>query len=514
MNQEQAFLADVIEHPDDDSLRLIFADWLDDHDQPERAEFIRAQIESDHTDVYDPKAAELADREAVLLGRHQTKWLARLRSHLAEWTFRRGLLDEVTVRVEVLLKKAKQLAEHPIRTMALRFEPGDVDRVDRVADCPALATVQTLALACGSGMTATALARLGASRCLGRLKHLDLSLANLTPDGVPALAGSPLVRHLESLNLSDNPVGAAGAEALARGDAERLKVLHLSDAKLGKAGIEALTGTRRLPMLRSLDLSENGLTGAAARALAGCPRLAELRWLNLSRNRIGRDGAGALARSPHVRKLERLLLLSNGLGAGGAAELGEAGFLDSIQQLELAGNNLGEAGLRSILKSRPARLQFLLLGSNELDDDALRLLARWPALASVRELNLYNNRVTAFGMRAIVDSPHAKSVCRMNLESNKLGDMGAEVLARWPGLAGMRWLKLRRNGISEKGAMALARSAHLHYLSDLDLSSNDVEGAREALTTSTVRERIRRVAPWDVAEIDYHAPFTRERPRG
>jgi uncharacterized protein (TIGR02996 family) len=39
------FLRAVIADPDDDLPRLIAADWLDEHGQPERAEFIRAQVE-------------------------------------------------------------------------------------------------------------------------------------------------------------------------------------------------------------------------------------------------------------------------------------------------------------------------------------------------------------------------------------------------------------------------------------------------------------------------------------
>lgn len=41
----QAFIDDIIEHPEDDAVRLIFADWLEDHGQEERAEFIRVQCE-------------------------------------------------------------------------------------------------------------------------------------------------------------------------------------------------------------------------------------------------------------------------------------------------------------------------------------------------------------------------------------------------------------------------------------------------------------------------------------
>lgn len=42
---EAAFLDDIIAHPDDDTLRLIYSDWLQDHGEGERAEFIRAQVE-------------------------------------------------------------------------------------------------------------------------------------------------------------------------------------------------------------------------------------------------------------------------------------------------------------------------------------------------------------------------------------------------------------------------------------------------------------------------------------
>lgn len=44
-NTALGMLAAILEHPEADDLRLIFADWLDDHDEEERAEFIRSQVE-------------------------------------------------------------------------------------------------------------------------------------------------------------------------------------------------------------------------------------------------------------------------------------------------------------------------------------------------------------------------------------------------------------------------------------------------------------------------------------
>lgn len=45
MTEDQAFLQAIAEQPDDDAPRLIYADYLEERGQVERAEFIRVQIE-------------------------------------------------------------------------------------------------------------------------------------------------------------------------------------------------------------------------------------------------------------------------------------------------------------------------------------------------------------------------------------------------------------------------------------------------------------------------------------
>src|SRR4051794_28377170 len=103
MSEREGFLAAITESPDDDTPRLIFADWLDDHDDP-LGEFIRLQIAleplripwqtqwdelervkwlhgippgNDHRDPDWPVARQL-DREAELLQEHRTNWLGAL----------------------------------------------------------------------------------------------------------------------------------------------------------------------------------------------------------------------------------------------------------------------------------------------------------------------------------------------------------------------------------------------------------------------------------------------------
>ena len=41
MTPDDAFLAAIIESPDDDGPRLVYADWLEENGHPERAEFLR-----------------------------------------------------------------------------------------------------------------------------------------------------------------------------------------------------------------------------------------------------------------------------------------------------------------------------------------------------------------------------------------------------------------------------------------------------------------------------------------
>lgn len=44
MSEGDALLADILANPDDDVPRLIYADWLTDHGEPERSHWIRAGI--------------------------------------------------------------------------------------------------------------------------------------------------------------------------------------------------------------------------------------------------------------------------------------------------------------------------------------------------------------------------------------------------------------------------------------------------------------------------------------
>ncbi len=129
--EERALLAAIIAHPEEDTPRLVYADWLQERDRPERAELIRAQINLART-----KGAEGFERE-----RHQ--WNQRVRSllhaHSKRWRkelpqlsgvrwgqFERGMVDSASTAVwnwysEVAENLARIFDHIPPRLLRITF---------------------------------------------------------------------------------------------------------------------------------------------------------------------------------------------------------------------------------------------------------------------------------------------------------------------------------------------------------------------------------------------------------
>src|SRR5215207_10420738 len=121
MSDEDALLAAIIANPDEDTVRLVYADWLDENGDSERAEFIRLQVaQADKPRMYD------ADhfRAEALFRKNGEAWLAELpKLHGIEWedTFRRGFGYAIRVQAgELLLRHhARLFAAEPIQALTL-----------------------------------------------------------------------------------------------------------------------------------------------------------------------------------------------------------------------------------------------------------------------------------------------------------------------------------------------------------------------------------------------------------
>src|SRR5437764_72310 len=90
MTQVEAFLEAILDSPDDDAPRLIFADWLEDEGQAQRAELIRVQCRL-AGDLSRPERGELVQREKALIEANREAWLGELAEHANEVRFNRGV---------------------------------------------------------------------------------------------------------------------------------------------------------------------------------------------------------------------------------------------------------------------------------------------------------------------------------------------------------------------------------------------------------------------------------------
>lgn len=89
---EKSFLAHIFGAPDDDVTRLVFADWLDEHDEPDKAAFVRLEVETNRL----PKDKRSDERLWVDFARLERatgkRWgMALIRpAQDVEWLFRYG----------------------------------------------------------------------------------------------------------------------------------------------------------------------------------------------------------------------------------------------------------------------------------------------------------------------------------------------------------------------------------------------------------------------------------------
>jgi uncharacterized protein (TIGR02996 family) len=87
--EERAFLASILANPDDKKARLVYADLLQEHDDPRGAFIVMQCTRADLSDG-DPQCAVLDEQIAALLAKHKKAWTALGDNKGARWEFRRG----------------------------------------------------------------------------------------------------------------------------------------------------------------------------------------------------------------------------------------------------------------------------------------------------------------------------------------------------------------------------------------------------------------------------------------
>ena len=282
MDEQAAILSAVAAYPADDTPRLAYADWLDDHadDLPDpaaartRAEFVRVQcevkrLEDDHTSTQLQGYADLYRRQDDLLTRHRRDLLGPLGDDLTEHdvVFDRGFPAKLTLDIRRFYKHAAAIA-------ALTPRP-DV---------------------CVTGA--------GAAPSDWRIRQDAPPLITELVMHQPGRAGSGRVslRYVFDLGYASYP---------------RLRDLSLEGCDMGDEGLRWLADVGgAFPALTRLDLSGNEISDTGVLSLVNSPLWPRLTYLVLGANPISDEGARTLADAPPTA-LANLNVRFTGIGPAG-----------------------------------------------------------------------------------------------------------------------------------------------------------------------------------------------------
>jgi uncharacterized protein (TIGR02996 family) len=379
MSDEKALLAAIWAEPQDDTPRLVYADWLEENGQPERAEFIRVQCELAQFDEWDesPRRDELEKREKRLWAKHAKAWKAGLPKLLQAAPFRRGFPSprrRALTGTQFLKLTATDLAPAPLWDFR-------INQAERT------------------------IARVAASAHMSRVEILEIHAGEMVNQAVEVLraANFPNVTHL-----------------------------HLDANWIGEPGVAELAANTSIRHLRELSLYSSNLNDEAVVRLVAAPWFGGLRSLFLGNNPFGTAGLRALVAAAGGGALRQLGVRGQTVGDHGKrfdddtlATLFQSPHLAGLRQLDLGINKLGDTGLGVLCSERTTfRLRNLQLDNNSLTDRGVEVLAAWPGLADVETLILSSNLINRKGALALAQSPHLTRLKILWLHTNPIADLG------------------------------------------------------------------------------------------
>jgi uncharacterized protein (TIGR02996 family) len=468
----RALFAEVCERVDDDAVKLVYADWLEDEGgEPDRARAIRLGVERRRLDDLDPRAWVI-DAELGPLNdyppRRWKKGLPRLPGGYWEWSG--GLVAGAMYLspAQLLRREDRIFSAGPITRVGVMVE--DPGETEELLACSYLPRIRSLAIGGIARPEVVGLSALARSPALAGLHELRLSQCDHQAELLVSMARCPPLPALRSLDLSRNYFQAGGLRALA--GAPMLATLHeldLSRSVAGTRGLRELLRSPHLGGLRKLDLAECGGDTAAARDLAAYPWRV-LEWLDLSMNSVGPVAGRLLGESPALRRLRYLDLGGTPwFGEEGARGLARSANLPELRVLDLAQCRLTRAGLAA--------------------------LAEAPWLPNLRGLTL-GDKPGVKGVRLLASAP-LSNLRKLAMHYAELGDAEVRALLTAPWLAGLTHLELDNNKITDAGAVALAGADRLDRVVHLDLCGNAIGPRGRGRLRRRFGGRVELKRPWE-----------------
>lgn len=494
----------IVANPDDDTARLVYADWLQENGRAEEGEFIRTQCRLATASPADLEYPALLDRSEELRlwlttyapdpptelggglladGTESHRWLTHrgfsrflsfdgdrnpgvravrpLAAALGR-AFERlptRWLVLTFISPEQLVALLRQPVLEGVRQLTVQFYPGAQEEaasaVRAMAACPHLRNLRELVLASPFGDAACEAL---ATAPWNGLESFSAPASDVSPAGLRALTAAPWFRQLRVLSLG-GPFSPGTFEALCRLPAlPRLHTLTLAATDMDLAAWEALAQTRALPSLTELKCYYSAMTEGRFEALAG-----------------------AAGFTPRV-----LIVTACGLSPGATAALAAAPWASALRVLQLDQTALPPGDLKALTACRRLTgLQHLDLSHNsQLGPAALAALAANPALSGLRTL-----RLTGYGAPSALAPAHfdrflarlsLPELRHLDLSGQPVGPTAARRLAG-PQFAPLRRLGLRACRLTDAAVAKLLTAPALQNLIELSLDNNRLTTGPTAL---------------------------------
>ena len=421
MNEREALIQSIRENPDDDTPRLIFADWLESTGEwidAMRATYIRAQCQAaqvgwDHPDkARSQKVFDEIQEQCVL------RWFAALDEigyPLDALEFHRGFISSLTLPADDIF----------FEEVVEKFLPSD---------------------------------------------HVDLMTFGCPTGELPQALRHPGIGLLPKILVAYRP-SEEGSDVIESGR--------------GDEAVTTIAAIPRRTPLYTYATSRSGLSDRAASTLATSAAFANLRMLSLDGVRFTVDGLKVFKNAVFAKTLNKFILSKVDDAPWGGAEHGPEtaevfarGGFDRLTHLDLAGYPLGDAGLHVLSASGLAGQieKFRLHADNNLHRDGIQSLLdenKWPALKS---LSLTPVHCHGKRLRLILTSERFRSLDVFEVFfADELGN-GAELFATNPAISGLKELGFTGLDVRDSAIRALIESPYLNGLGKLSVNANGISG--------------------------------------
>lgn len=426
-NDRTGFWKSICADPDDDAPRLVFADWLDDNGQPERAEVIRVQCALAREDALDNKAhVELGVRERVLLHKHRAAWV----EDLPKWirrdrvTFHRGFPCGIECPVNQYVCHSAGLARKSVIqrlfldcTVRSPHESGlltsvHLPRVRRYIDNSTQSRALSALLPAMPGMRDLTL-------------YFPCRFEENPQDKLAHLLHLPVMKSLRRLRLSVvSTFQAEEQQAMVRQvaflDLPALTCLNLIAGPLETKVLREVLASSFVGRLTELGIS-TPLAEEGGTLLGETANLANLRRLRI---RLAENRADVLRRvvnSPHLAGVSDLWI--DGFDDSCVNPLLDSAWASRLRALKLASGLIVSGGLerdRSLLTEKGlgrlvgsgclARVEYLGLSSVGDGNVDARVLAEKGALPNLRRLDIIARSFGEVGVEILASSQRLQAL--------------------------------------------------------------------------------------------------------